>query len=137
MFSIGQMSKLAKVKVTTIRYYEQMELLDEPERSNGNQRRYTKPQLERLSFIRHARELGLTISQIRELVELSRHPDAPCENADRIATDHLATIRGKIKKLKLLEKELKRITTQCHANTVDACYVIQALSDHALCDAEH
>lgn len=65
MFSIGQLSKRTGVKIPTIRYYEQMGLIDAPERSEGNQRRYTKDGLGRLSFIRHSRDLGFLIEDIR------------------------------------------------------------------------
>jgi DNA-binding transcriptional MerR regulator len=54
MYSIGDLSRRTHVKVPTIRYYEQMGLLAAPERSEGNQRRYGRPELERLAFIRHA-----------------------------------------------------------------------------------
>jgi len=58
MFSIGELSRLTNVKVPTIRYYEDAGLLHPNGRSAGNQRRYDQKGLERLSFIRHARELG-------------------------------------------------------------------------------
>lgn len=67
MFSIGELSKRTKVKVPTIRYYEEMGLLAEAERTSGNQRRYDKDGLERLSFIRHARDLGF----VKEIIETS------------------------------------------------------------------
>lgn len=137
MFSIGQMSHHAGVKVPTIRYYEQMGLIDEPERSRGNQRRYTKVQLDRLTFIRHARDLGLAISHIRELIELSEDPNKPCHEADRIAAEHLGNIRTKIKQLKRLEKELTRITSMCEGNKIGECYVIQSLADHGMCKSGH
>ena len=70
MFSIGELSKRTKVKVPTIRYYEEMGLLAEAERTRGNQRRYDKAGLERLSFIRHARDLGFSIEAISSLIEL-------------------------------------------------------------------
>ena len=70
MLSIGELSRLTAVKIPTIRYYEKIGLLSEPLRSEGNQRRYAKRELERLSFIRHARDLGLPILSIRELIEL-------------------------------------------------------------------
>ena len=59
MFTIGDLSRSTGVKIPTIRYYEQMGLLSHSERSEGNQRRYSGEEQERLSFIRHARELGL------------------------------------------------------------------------------
>ena len=61
MFSIGELSKRTGVKIPTIRYYEQMGLIEPPQRSEGNQRRYTRDGLRRLSFIRHSRDLGFTI----------------------------------------------------------------------------
>lgn len=75
MFSIGELSKRTGVKIPTIRYYEQMGSIDAPERSEGNQRRYTKDGLSRLSFIRHSRDLGFSIEAIKGLLELSQHPE--------------------------------------------------------------
>lgn len=137
MFSIGEVSRRTGVKVPTIRYYEQMGLIAPSDRSEGNQRRYAKADVERLTFIRHARDLGFEIDRIRELIALSRHPDAPCDGADRIATTHLAEVRQKIDQLKRLEAELERIVSHCGGHTVEDCYVIRALSDHGLCEHEH
>jgi len=138
MLSIGDLSKRTGVKVPTIRYYEQMGLLEAAERSEGNQRRYERSDLERLAFIRHARDLGLDIPAIRELIALSEHPSQPCADADKIAADHLVAVREKIEKLKKLEHELERIVSQCDGgHSIEECYVIRALSDHGLCEGEH
>jgi DNA-binding transcriptional MerR regulator len=69
--SIGDLAARAGTKVQTIRYYEQIALVPAPERSAGNQRRYGASHLERLAFIRHARELGFSLGAIRELLGLS------------------------------------------------------------------
>ena len=137
MYSIGDLSRRTGVKVPTIRYYEQMGLIDVPERSEGNQRRFGRAELERLAFIRHARELGLTIGSIRQLIELSGHADRPCADADQIAKEQLASVRERIARLQKLETELERIATCCTSETVGDCYVIRALSDHSLCGHEH
>ncbi|TIP23006.1 MAG: MerR family transcriptional regulator [Mesorhizobium sp.] len=137
MYSIGDLSRRTGVKVPTIRYYEQMGLLEAPERSEGNQRRFAKAELERLAFIRHARDLGLPIDSIRQLIDLSGHGDRPCADADRIAKEQLASVRERIARLQKLEKELARIATCCTGETVGDCYVIRALSDHTLCGHEH
>lgn len=138
MLSIGDLSRRTGVKVPTIRYYEQMGLLVPAERSKGNQRRYERSDLERLAFIRHARDLGLDIAAIRELIALSDHPNQPCADADRIASDHLASVREKIEKLKKLEQELERIVSHCDGgHSIEECYVIRSLSDHGLCGHEH
>ncbi|MCK0151017.1 helix-turn-helix domain-containing protein [Marivita sp. S6314] len=138
MFSIGELSKRTKVKVPTIRYYEQMGLLAEAERTSGNQRRYDKAGLERLSFIRHARDLGFSIDAISSLIELQEHPDRSCEAATNIARSQLEDVRAKIKRLKTLEQELSRISKGCDGDGVSGdCYVLASLADHALCDREH
>lgn len=138
MFSIGELSKRTKVKVPTIRYYEEMGLLAEAERTSGNQRRYDKAGLQRLSFIRHARDLGFSIEAITSLIELQDHPDRSCEAATDIALSQLSDVRAKIKRLTLLEKELIRISRACDGQGVsEDCYVLASLADHELCIQEH
>lgn len=132
MLTIGDLSRKTGVKIPTIRYYEQMGLLSHAERSEGNQRRYTKLERERLSFIRHARELGMTIEAIRDLLELSQHPDKPCAEVDRIAIAQLHIVRQKIERLQMLENELKRIVTHSHNGPIRDCYVIRALANLSL-----
>ncbi|CAG0983518.1 HTH-type transcriptional regulator ZntR [Rhizobiaceae bacterium] len=80
MLTIGNLSRNTGVKVPTIRHYEQMSLMSPAERSEGNQRRDSREERDRLSFIKHARDLGLTIESIRELLELSAHPERPPAN---------------------------------------------------------
>ncbi|WP_011578866.1 MULTISPECIES: MerR family transcriptional regulator [Chelativorans] len=134
MLTIGDLSR---VKVPTIRYYEHMGLMAPAERSEGNQRRYSREERDRLSFIKHARDLGLTIESIRELLELSIHPDRPCEQANRIAAEQFQAVREKIEKLKRLEQELERISSHCMGENARNCYVIRALANHDLCESEH
>ena len=138
MFSIGELSKRTQVKVPTIRYYEEMGLLSEPERTEGNQRRYDVAGLERLSFIKHARDLGFSIEAISELIELQGHPDRSCQAATNIAVSQLSDVRAKIKRLRALEKELVRIAKGCDgAGLSEDCYVLASLADHQLCRHEH
>lgn len=137
MLTIGDLSRRTGVKVPTIRYYEQMGLIEPAERSEGNQRRYSRQERERLSFIKHARDLGLRIESIRELLTLSSHPERPCDQADRIAAEQLVAVRDKIEKLRRLESELERISSCCTGENVKDCYVIRALANHDLCESEH
>ena len=138
MFSIGELSRRTNVKVPTIRYYEDMGLLAPPERTEGNQRRYDAAGLERLSFIKHARDLGFSIEAISSLIELQGHPDRSCHAATEIATAQLADVRAKIKRLRALETELRRISKGCDGTGVsEDCYVLSSLADHRLCAKEH
>ena len=82
---IGEIARRSQVKVPTIRYYEQIGLLPPPPRSEGNRRLYGMRDLRRLSFIRHARDLGFEIDAIRTLLTLQDNPTQPCAEADSIA----------------------------------------------------
>ena len=137
MLSIGELAHLAGVKVPTIRYYEKKGLIMPPDRSQGNQRRYEQDAVKRLQFIKHARELGLKLEAIADLIALASDPDKPCAKADEIARQHLTVVRSKIERLLRLEKELIRIAANHKGNRIGECYVIQALSDHGLCQHDH
>lgn len=129
MLSIGKLARAAGVKVPTIRYYEEIGLLPPAERSAGNQRLYARATLERLTFIRHARELGFPLDTIRDLLGLSDRPDQPCAEVDAIARAQLDATRARIRRLRALETELERMLDQCACGTVSDCRVIEALGE--------
>ena len=137
MLTIGKLSDAAGVKVPTIRYYEEIGLLPEAERSAGNQRLYGQKAQERLTFIRHARELGFPLDAIRDLLSLSDRPDQSCAAADAIASAQLATVEARIARLVALKAELERMLVQCAGGVIADCRVIEVLGDHAKCHADH
>jgi DNA-binding transcriptional MerR regulator len=137
MLSIGKLSDSAGVKVPTIRYYEQIGLLPEAERSGGNQRLYSVAARDRLAFIRHARDLGFPLEAIRDLLSLSDHPEQSCAAADRIAQAQLVAVEGRIARLMALKSELERMVAQCAGGSVADCRVIECLGNHAHCTSEH
>lgn len=135
-FPIGQLSQRTGCKIPTIRYYEDEGLLQEPYRTEGNQRRYTSEHLKRLSFIIHARELGFTLDEVRELIGLSENAHKNHE-ADLIAEKHLQNVEKKISRLTSLSKELRSMLSACSRNEKEQCMVIEALFDHSLCHGDH
>lgn len=92
VLAIGKLGAQAGIEVPTIRYYEHIGLLPEAERSAGKQRLNNLKALERLAFIRHARELDFTLEAIRDLLRLSDTPDQSCAAADAIAKAQLAEV---------------------------------------------
>ncbi|MFD0860568.1 MerR family transcriptional regulator [Roseovarius aquimarinus] len=137
MLSIGTLAQRTGTKVQTIRYYEQIGLLPEPGRTAGGQRRYDDGDLDRLSFIRHARQLGFTLDAIRELLDLSDNPNQSCADIDRIAHRQLKEVEARIVRLEALRMELKRMLGECRHDTVADCRVLEVLSDHAACLTDH
>jgi DNA-binding transcriptional MerR regulator len=136
-FTIGRVADAAGCKVQTVRYYEQIGLLPRPARSEGNQRLYDKRAIDRLTFIRHARELGFPLEAIRALLSLADNPDQSCVAADSIARAQLVEVEQRIERLQALKLELHRMIDQCEGGRIADCRVIEALSDHALCKSDH
>jgi DNA-binding transcriptional MerR regulator len=136
--AIGDLARATNTKIQTIRYYEEIGLIPAPPRSAGNQRRYDRHALDRLAFIRHARELGFTLESIRELLRLADHPEHPCSEADSIARARLVEVESRLTRLKALERELTRMIEACAGSSVAQCQVIETLADHRHClDERH
>ncbi|MEX1206047.1 MAG: helix-turn-helix domain-containing protein [Dongiaceae bacterium] len=138
-FSIGELAKRTGSKVQTIRYYEQIGLMPEPLRTQGNQRRYGPKHLARLAFIRHSRELGFPLDAIRELLSLADVPERSCTAADAIARRQLEAAERRIRQLKALKMELKRMIAECQGGKICECRVIEVLADssHGHCLSDH
>ncbi|MEQ8312205.1 MAG: helix-turn-helix domain-containing protein [Sphingopyxis sp.] len=134
---IGELARATGTNIETIRYYERIGLLPEPGRTDANYRSYSDAHRARLSFVRHSRELGFTIEEIRSLLDLSDDPERDCAEADRIASRHLAQVEEKIAQLALLRDELSRIVGRCRGGVAADCRVIEALGDHGQCETSH
>jgi DNA-binding transcriptional MerR regulator len=130
---IGELSERTQVKVPTIRYYEQIGLLAAPQRTEGRQRRYAPAEVKRLNFIRHARELGFDIEDIRQLLQLTEKPQESCHLVDSIANRHLVEVERRIQQLDALRTELQRMVDECHHGKVCECKIVEVIGDHALC----
>lgn len=131
--SIGQASVASGVKVPTIRYYEQIGMLPVPERTEGNRRSYDRRDLDRLTFIRHSRELGFDLDEIRTLLSLQDAPKQSCDQADAIAKARLVDVEQRIASLTALKAELERMVLGCSHGRVENCQVIEILADHGKC----
>ncbi len=134
---IGRIAELTGVKVPTIRYYEQIGLLDAPPRTPSNRRSYGAADVARLRFIRHARELGFEVGAIRQLLDLAADPSRPCDGADAIARRHLEDIDRRIARLTALRDEVARMVDSLDHGSIGECRVIEVLADHAHCAHDH
>ena len=137
MITIGSLAKKTGTKVQTIRYYEQIGLMPEPGRTEGGQRRYGDAELDRLSFIRHSRQLGFSLDAIRELLDLSDHPNRSCDEADVIARRQLRQVEQRMARLKALRTELRRMIHECSGGQSAECRVLEVLRDHSECLTDH
>jgi DNA-binding transcriptional MerR regulator len=135
--TIGEAARQSGVKVPTIRYYESIGLVAAPSRSEGNQRSFEPSDLDRLAFIRHARELGFEVDSIRTLLSLQDNPGQSCASADAIAKARLIEVEQRIRSLLALKAELEVMVEGCDHGRVDQCRVIEVLADHGKCMHSH
>lgn len=136
-YSIGDLSAHSGVKVPTIRYYEQIGLIDAAARTEGNQRRYGSAELDRLRFIAHARDMGFAMDSLKSMLSLAARKEAPCAEVDAIVEQHLAEVDQRIAQLTRLRSELAGMLSSSHHGTVGECRVVEVLSDHDQCGCEH
>ena len=104
--TVGQLAARAGVRADTIRYYERAGLLPEPDRTDGDHRRYGPADLDRMLFIRGAQRLGLRLAEIRELLVVRDTGVCPCGPAEVLLRDHIGEIDREIARLTALRAEL-------------------------------
>lgn len=129
---IGDLSKATSVNIETIRYYERIGLLPAPARQSNGRRTYAERDARRLAFIRHARDLGFDLGDVRTLLALQEQPEASCEEATVIARAQLEAVECRITKLQSLKAELSRMVRECKPGLVAECRVIEALSSEII-----
>lgn len=127
----GQLAKATDTKIETIRFYEKVGLLAAPERTSSNYRAYRQADLERLSFIRRARDLGFSLDQVRALLDLADDSTRSCCAVDEITREQLKAVEQKIADLLALKRELSHLIEQCSQGTIADCRIIGALAPNS------
>lgn len=110
MYRIGELAKLADVTPDTIRYYEKQQMMDHDIRTEGGFRLYSDNDLQRLRFIRYARQLGFTLEAIRELLSIRIDPEHhTCQESKGIVQARLSEVEARIKELQTMRRSLQRL----------------------------
>jgi DNA-binding transcriptional MerR regulator len=113
---IGEVAKRSGVGIETIRYYEREGLLEEPQRRPSGYRLYDASTLKRLEYICRAKELGFTLAEIRELLELSFTANGGHAYIRRRAEAKISDIEEKIRALQKMRRSLRTIVNRCQGN---------------------
>lgn len=103
VMKIGELAASSDTSVETIRYYERENLLPAPARTASNYRQYTQAHLERLAFIRHCRALDISLTDIRQLIELMANPLSDGAHVDALVQAQLARVQNRLQSLQALE----------------------------------
>ena len=128
--TIGKLAKRAGVGVETIRFYERKGLLPEPPRRYSGYREYPESAIDRVRFIRRAKELGFTLKEIGELLELRIRPGTTCRQISDQATAKIADIEEKIRSLEAMRSALEKLAADCPASgPTSECPILGALEE--------
>ena len=126
--TIGVLARRASVGIDTIRYYEREGLLPKPQRRASGYRDYDSGTVERLRFIRRAKDLGFTLEEIRELLALSRDRERGVKSVKQRAQARLGEVEQRIRELQRMKHGLKQLIDACPGHgALEHCPILRAL----------
>jgi len=126
--NIGEAAARSGVSAKMIRYYEQSGLITAPQRTQSGYRVYSDTDIHALRFIRRARDLGFTVEQIGELMELWRDRSRASADVKRIALAHVGVLEAKMREIEEMAKALKHLARTCHGDDRPDCPIIEELA---------
>ncbi|HGU9824204.1 TPA: Zn(2+)-responsive transcriptional regulator [Enterobacter cancerogenus] len=134
MYRIGELARLANVTPDTVRYYEKQQMIDHEVRTEGGFRLYTDNDLQRLRFIRYARQLGFSLESIRELLSIRIDPEHhTCQESKSIVQARLDEVEARIQELQAMQRSLQRLNDACcgTAHSSVYCSILETLEQGA------
>jgi MerR family copper efflux transcriptional regulator len=128
--TISRLAKATGVGIDTVRYYERNGLLPEPPRRASGYRAYRDEDVQRLRFIRRAKQLGFSLEEIRGLLELSVQNEQGVPGVHATAAARLAELDARIEELERVRNGLRQLVDACPGHgTPHECPILKALTD--------
>ncbi|MEL7832854.1 MerR family transcriptional regulator [Fodinibius sp. Rm-B-1B1-1] len=112
-FKIGEVAHRAGVNKETVRYYEERELIPKPDRRRSGYRIFTQRHIDQIRFIKRAQQLGFTLSEIKELLELRLDEDTTCSEIKQEAQEKYQDVKEKIEDLQHIKEILIELIDSC------------------------
>ncbi len=131
--SIGVLSKRSEIGIETIRYYERLGVLAPVFRKESGYRIFDGDSVRTLHFVKHAQELGFSLSEIKDLLQLKADKRPRCQEVQRKAEVHLKDVEEKINRLMSIRSVLSELVGQCRdRKTDDRCPILECFDDYKL-----
>lgn len=127
--NIGEAAKATGVSAKMIRYYEETGLIPPAARTGSGYRRYSAQEVHTLSFIRRARDLGFSVADIAELLDLWRDRSRQSAEVKRLALEHAADLRRKVRELESMAETLETLAGSCQGDHRPDCPILEDLSE--------
>lgn len=128
--TIGQVADAAAVNVQTVRYYERRGLVAAASRTEAGYRHFGDDTVARLRFIRHAQDVGFSLSEIKELLALRARNGSSCARLEGRTREKIAVVDRRIRDLQRIKRTLERLAAACaERRPTDGCPILEALED--------
>ncbi|MBE7487047.1 MerR family DNA-binding protein [bacterium] len=126
--TIGKLAKLCGVGVETVRFYEREGLIRQPERKPSGYRVYSEEAVRQIHFIRQAKELGFSLKEIGELLDLRLDGEKVCNEVRSLAEAKMADVEEKIRALERMRQTLGELVVACKNNKkTEPCPILRAI----------
>jgi len=126
---IGQIAERSGVPTKTIRYYESVGLLPQPDRTASGYRDYDEPALQRLRFVQRARSLGFSVRECANLLALYEDKQRASAEVKAMAREHIAQVDAKIAELCAMRRTLGELIDKCHGDERPDCPILDDLAE--------
>lgn len=128
MMNIGEAAGASGVSAKMVRYYESIGLLQQVRRGENGYRLYSENDVQTLIFIRRARQLGFSVAQIEQLVQLWQNPGRTSAEVRALTLQHVEALQQKIDELEMMKRALAGLVSQCHGDDQPQCPILEDLS---------
>ena len=128
---IGVAARLSNVSAKMVRHYESLGLLPDVARTDNGYRKYTEPDVRTLQFIRRGRDLGFSMAEIAELVDLWHNRKRASASVKRIAQKHVDELNQRIEAMQAMQRTLGALLTSCHGDDRPDCPILDDLAGAA------
>lgn len=125
--NIGEAAEAAGLSAKMIRYYESIGLVPPPARTQAGYRDYAQAQVDDLSFVRRARDLGFSTESIARLLALWRDGGRTSAEVKSVALGHVTALRQRIREMEAMASALEGLSAQCHGDGRPTCPILEDL----------
>jgi MerR family mercuric resistance operon transcriptional regulator len=126
--SIGELARQSNVNIETIRYYERRGLLPEPPRNKSGHRQYSQETVKRTDFIKRCQNLGFSLKEVTEILELRITPKSTCADMKLRVGEKLTDVDKKIQELVHIRDALSRLIKKCKGKgPIGNCPILEEL----------
>jgi MerR family transcriptional regulator, copper efflux regulator len=132
MMNVSEAARRSGVSAKMIRYYESIGLIAPAKRTASGYRTYETDDVHRLRFVKRARDLGFSLNNIKQLLELWGNRRRSSAKVKQIALEHIAELKDQIARAESMLHALERLADSCHGDERETCPILDDLAGAAV-----